>query len=48
MSKWIDAKDLIIAFVDDWTWTSLDDYGIEVAELVRTCWLDISTTIDTK
>ncbi|KAH0670200.1 hypothetical protein KY290_025618 [Solanum tuberosum] len=48
ISKWIDAKDLIIAFVDDWTWTSLDDSGIEVAELVRTCWLDISTTIDTK
>ncbi|KAM3236255.1 hypothetical protein P3L10_016292 [Capsicum annuum] len=51
MSVWIGANELSIIWIDNseyWKWNYLHDAGMEVAELVNVCWLDITGKIDTK
>ncbi|MCD7454894.1 hypothetical protein HAX54_026425 [Datura stramonium] len=51
MSVWIGATELSITWIDNseyWKWNYLHDSGMEVAELVNVCWLDITGKIDAK
>ncbi|KAM3268154.1 F-box protein PP2-B10 isoform X2 [Capsicum chacoense] len=50
MSVWIGARELSIEWAENpqyWTWNYIHNSGVEVAELVNVCWLDIRGKIDT-
>ncbi|XP_047937658.1 F-box protein PP2-B11-like isoform X1 [Salvia hispanica] len=50
-SFWIGARELSITWSEDpqyWNWLHLDSCSGEVAELVRSCWLEIIGKIDTR
>ncbi|XP_057778211.1 F-box protein At2g02240-like [Salvia miltiorrhiza] len=51
MSFWIAARELSITWSEDpqyWNWIRLDSCSSEVAELVRSCWVEIIGKIDVR
>ncbi|XP_060215470.1 putative F-box protein PP2-B12 isoform X1 [Lycium barbarum] len=51
VSAWLGARELSIEWADNpdhWTWNYIYNSGMEVAELLSVCWLDIRGKIDTR